>query len=45
MRLRGWCERCHRIRVVRVNTAWHGKGIPVGECDDCREKREARRVR
>jgi hypothetical protein len=40
MRLTGFCERCHRIRRVRVNFGrWTGRGVPVGICDDCDAKR------
>lgn len=46
MKLHGYCEKCGRIRRVRVD----GNGmarlamrmIASGVCDECREKEEAR---
>ena len=36
MNVQGYCERCRRIRLVRVNFGrWTGKGVPIGICRDC----------
>jgi len=42
MRLIGWCERCHRTRLVNatnVNAALAAmrRGIAIGVCDECDE--------
>jgi hypothetical protein len=37
MRLPGYCERCHRIRQVRVRVPRPG-ALQVGICDSCQEK-------
>jgi len=36
--MHGYCEKCHKIRMVRV-TAVTGK-IPVGICAGCEDQRK-----
>lgn len=42
MRLPGWCERCHKVRQVRVSG--HGlasvakSGVATGVCDQCLDR-------
>lgn len=47
MRLHGYCERCHRIKLVRVSghgMAMYGaRGIVTGICDACQEKEDEER--
>lgn len=44
MRMVGWCERCHRIRQVRVNLSrWTGRGVPVGICWECEQEQRGPR--
>jgi hypothetical protein len=39
MRLHGYCDDCHKVKMVRVNMSrWLGRGVPRGQCDDCAEK-------
>jgi hypothetical protein len=42
MRLHGWCERCHKIRLVTVRVPRPG-AVQVGICDDCEQAGQARR--
>lgn len=46
MRLHGWCEKCHKIRPVRVSghgMAMAARGIPTGICSRCEQDEEDRR--
>lgn len=39
MKLTGFCEKCHKIKMVSVNMGrWGGRGTPVGTCDQCAER-------
>jgi hypothetical protein len=46
MRLHGWCEACHKIKLVHVSSAgmvaMMGRGVPTGICADCEDKRLTR---
>lgn len=40
MKTIGWCEKCHRVRRVRVSAYGYMKpnSAPTGICDDCEEE-------
>ena len=40
MRLHGYCETCHRIKLVRVRVPRPG-AMQLGTCSACEEKAEA----
>jgi len=44
MRLHGWCQTCHRFRLVTVRV-YVPRQTPVGTCAECEEKEAARRRR
>jgi hypothetical protein len=40
VRVIGWCEKCRKVKRVRVNLSQFPRGIGgiyVGVCDDCEE--------
>lgn len=37
MKIHGYCEKCHRIRRVRMGSKFHGT-VAIGICDQCEEK-------
>lgn len=41
MKIHGYCEKCHRFKLVRVNAAGMARMVqfnqPSGICDDCDE--------
>lgn len=46
MRLPGWCEKCHRIRTVRISNAGMAalaRGVATGICDACQDAEDERR--
>lgn len=47
MRLPGWCERCHRVRQVRVSGGGMARlaagHTAVGVCSDCEKRDEDKR--
>ena len=44
MRLHGWCQGCHRVRMVTVRYPPLG-GVPVGTCESCEESERNRHRR
>jgi len=46
MRLVGYCERCRKIRYVRVSAAGLAlatRGVATGVCSDCERREEEER--
>ena len=39
MRLHGYCVKCHKIKLVTVRPSGMHRGVPVGICDACEEKK------
>lgn len=37
MRIHGYCSDCHKPKLVNARLV-RGKGIPVGQCDECAQK-------
>lgn len=41
MRMHGYCETCHKMRMVRVTPVRLGAHkVPVGICASCEDKKE-----
>lgn len=38
MRVHGYCQVCHKIKLVRVKII-RTRGVQIGLCDDCEAKR------
>ena len=38
MMIHGYCERCHKIKRVRVRVI-RGRGVQIGICADCEARR------
>lgn len=43
MRITGWCERCKKIRTVRVNAFRHRLKVQRGICSTCEVERDRER--
>ena len=41
MRLHGYCERCHKIKLVTVHGGLTTRSVPYGICAQCEEERNA----
>lgn len=43
MRLTGWCEKCHKIRTVRVTRMHSARNVQTGICAACELEQDRER--